>query len=178
MRRVRLFYENGIFLAYYLHFPLEISTNSKLILPMKKILFLLAISLFVFTGLYAQSPVGVWETIDDETGLHKSDVEVFESNGKLYGKILALYNRAPEDDKVCTKCTGDMKNKPLIGLQILKDLEKDGNEWNDGDITDPKNGKTYSCYITLEDQNKLKVRGFIGFSLLGRTQYWYRKGTR
>ena len=65
-------------------------------------------------------------------------------------------------------------NQPIEGLVIVRGLSKDGDEWNDGKILDPKNGKLYKCYITLEEENKLKLRGYIGFSLIGRTEYWNR----
>ena len=64
--------------------------------------------------------------------------------------------------------------RSLVGLQIIKGLKKDGDEFGGGKILDPDNGKLYKCYITLEDVDTLKVRGYIGFSLFGRTQYWYR----
>ena len=70
--------------------------------------------------------------------------------------------------------TGADKDKPIEGLVIMKGLEKDGDEYNGGKILDPKNGKYYKCYITLEEANKLKLRGYIGCSLVGRTEYWYR----
>ena len=79
-----------------------------------------------------------------------------------------------EENKKCTECKGDLKDKPITGMLILKDLKKDVKEWNGGTILDPNNGKVYKCYIVLENDNKLKVRGFIGFSIIGRTQYWYR----
>jgi len=78
-------------------------------------------------------------------------------------------------DGICRTCEAkEFKNKNLIGVVILKDLKKDDDEYNDGEITNPKDGKTYSCYIKLEKPNRLKVRGYIGFSLLGKTQYWER----
>src|SRR5215471_11024198 len=82
---------------------------------------------------------------------------------------------ARDTDPRCTRCDGELKGRPLIGLHILWDLSKDGDEWSGGKILDPDNGKVYKCYIALEhDGKKLKVRGFIGFSLLGRTQHWFR----
>ena len=69
---------------------------------------------------------------------------------------------------------GKYKNKELTGIVILKDLVQKDKNYEDGEITDPENGKTYSCYVKLENTNKLKIRGYIGFSLLGRTEYWYR----
>lgn len=138
-----------------------------------KIKFLL-ISLMALGGfLMAQSPVGKWKTWDDETGQAKSIIEIYKkSDGKYYGKISQILIK-PENNN-CVKCSGSLKNKPLIGLEILTNLEKDGDEYGDGEIVDPKTGKVYSCYIELESANKLKVRGYLGFSLIGRTQYWTR----
>ena len=76
--------------------------------------------------------------------------------------------------RVCDTCEGKNKNKPILGMVILNGLKKDGKEWNDGEILEPKNGKYYKCYITLLNNTKLKIRGYIGISLLGRTEYWYR----
>ncbi len=122
--------------------------------------------------------VGTWKTIDDETGKVKSLVEISEAKGVFTGKIVKLF-RPPEEDQnpKCDKCSGDKKNQPLIGLEILWGLKKDSeNKWNDGEIMDPKKGKTYSCKMELvEEGKKLKVRGFIGFSLLGRTQVWEKQ---
>ena len=123
------------------------------------------------------SPVGRWRTVDDVTGKAKSIVTIWEENGKLYGRVQNLVNPDPKDPNPrCEDCTGDQKNKPVIGLRILWDLQKDGDGWSGGTILDPANGKTYKCELQLEDGGtKLKVRGFIGLSLLGRTQYWQRE---
>ena len=123
------------------------------------------------------SPVGRWTTIDDVTGKVKSIVAIYEENGKVFGKIEEVINADPDNpNHVCLHCEGDLKNKPLVGLRILWDMTKDGDQWSGGRILDPHNGKIYKCTIALEDGGKkLKVRGFIGFSLLGRTQYWNRK---
>lgn len=126
-------------------------------------------------SLAAQSPVGKWKTIDDETEKPKSIVEIYETNGKLHGKVVQLFREPGEDpDPLCDKCSGNKKDKRILGMEILWDLQKDGDEWNGGEIMDPNNGKTYDCYIELESADKLRVRGYLGFSLLGRTQYWYR----
>lgn len=122
----------------------------------------------------AQAQVtGKWKTIDDETGKAKSIVEIYETNGKLYGKITEILNPAKKNSK-CDKCDGADKGKPIEGLVIIKGLTKDGNEWTDGDILDPTKGKLYSCTLKLEGKDKLKVRGYMGVSLLGRTQTWTR----
>jgi uncharacterized protein (DUF2147 family) len=141
---------------------------------MKKIFLLASIlCLAVVTTAQSQSVVGKWKTIDDETGKPKSIVEVYEKSGKIYGKIVDILD-PQKKDKLCTECTGDEKNKPVLGMVIVKGLQKDAEEYNDGSITDPVTGKKYKCFITLEGKDKLKVRGYIGFALMGRTQYWYR----
>ena len=123
------------------------------------------------------SPVGRWKTVDDVTGKETSVVSIWEEKGKLYGRIEKLIDPDPKDpDPRCDRCEGELKSKPLIGLRILWDLKKDDDGWSCGRILDPDSGKVYKCTIAMEhDGRKLKVRGFIGFSLLGRTQYWLRQ---
>lgn len=133
----------------------------------------IALFLFTFGSIQAQGILGKWKTIDDATGVEKSIVEIYEKDSKVYAKILELLE-ADKKGSLCTECRGKNKNKPIEGLLIIDGLKKDGNEWNGGKILDPKTGKEYKCYITLEEANKLKVRGYIGFALIGRTQYWYR----
>jgi uncharacterized protein (DUF2147 family) len=120
------------------------------------------------------SPKGLWKTIDDKTGKAKSFIKIWIKDGKLYGKITKLINPS-EEDPLCDKCEGALHNKPVIGMTIMKGLTQDGDEWNGGRILDPESGKTYKCLIEVQNSGKrLKVRGYIGFSLLGRTQHWYR----
>lgn len=134
-------------------------------------LFLINLSVALIQPPFVQ---GLWITQDDETGKEKSEVLLYEEDGKLYGKIVRLL--LPEDQgKLCEKCKGEDKNKPIAGLVIVKDLSLDKDTWEDGTIMDPKSGKVYDCYLNLEAPNVLKVRGFLGFSLLGRTQTWKRK---
>jgi uncharacterized protein (DUF2147 family) len=123
-----------------------------------------------------QSPVGRWTTIDDETKKPKSVIAIYEENGKLFGKIEKLFQEPNEEpNPVCDKCEGALKNQPILGMVILKDLKKDDDEWTGGTILDPGNGKTYKCKIAVEGGGKkLKVRGYIGLSLIGRTQHWVR----
>lgn len=122
-----------------------------------------------------ETPVGRWKTIDDASKKEKSVVEIWEEGGKLYGKISQLLDTLPNDpNPKCVKCEGEQKDQPMIGMKIMWDLKKDGSEWSGGRILDPENGKTYKVYLALEDGGKkLKVRGYVGFSLLGRTQYWH-----
>lgn len=142
-----------------------------------KSIFLYFIFIFVFSIILkaekADDIIGQWYTENNE-----SLVEIYKNNGKYYGKIIWLKepnrNSKPKLDE---KNPDDkLKERPIIGLNILKDFVFDGsNEWNDGKIYDPKSGKTYSCYIKFEGTDKLKIRGYIGISLLGRTTYWTRK---
>ena len=138
---------------------------------MKKTL-LSFVAMLMCVCVYAQSGdiVGKWTTIDDESGKEKSIVEIFKkSDGKYYGKIHKLLQK-PENEN-CVNCKDDRKNKPLVGLEIIRGLKKDGNEFTGGTITDPKSGKTYKCTITRKG-DQLDVRGYVGFSLIGRTQVW------
>ena len=139
----------------------------------KGIIFSLIICFSVIFNTQGQSVLGKWKTIDDETGQAKSIVEIYEKSGKIYGKIIDIINPAKKKD-LCLKCSGDDKNAPILGLIIIRGLEKDGDEYNGGKILDPLKGEEYKCLIALDGKDKLKVRGFVGFSLLGRTQYWFR----
>lgn len=139
---------------------------------MKKIISF-TILLLATLSIHAQDVTGKWKTIDDESGDAKSVVEIYKEDGKVYGKIVELINARREDPK-CTECPGKDKGKPIKGLVIIRGLEKDGEEYSDGKILDPISGKLYKCYITLEEPDRLKVRGYVGISLLGRTQYWSR----
>ncbi len=122
---------------------------------------------------YSQSIFGQWKTIDDETKQAKSIVKIYEKDGKAYAQIVRLLDESKRAS-LCVECSGKNKNQPIEGLVIINGLEKDGDEWNGGKILDPKTGKKYKCYISLESADKLKVRGYVGFALLGRTQYWQR----
>ncbi len=140
---------------------------------MKKSITILA--LFISMAFYGQNytVIGKWKTIDDETGKAKSIVEVYEKSGKIYGKVVEILEEENKN-RVCENCSGEDKNKPILGMIVIKGLSKVGKEYKKGKILDPKNGKLYQCFITLDGDDKLKVRGFIGISLFGRTQYWYR----
>lgn len=135
-------------------------------------MYTLLLSLFLL--LQTPSVEGTWVNIDDETGQAKSEIELYVEEGKLYGRVLRLL--VPEDQgKKCVNCKGSDKNKPIEGLLIVRGLSRDDAAWTDGKIMDPANGKSYDCTIRLEDPNTLNVRGFLGFSFLGRTQVWKRK---
>lgn len=136
-------------------------------------LFFLCLALFVVAPVFAQDAndiVGKWKTIDDNTKEAMSVVEIYKgSDGKYYGKIVELL--AKTDHDTCIKCKGNLKNKPLVGLQIINGMKKTGNEFKEGSIIDPASGKEYKCNIR-RDGDKLRVRGFIGFAAIGKTQVW------
>lgn len=138
-----------------------------------KNIFLFIFALLITSAFAQKSVLGKWKSIDDETGKALGIVEIYEEEGKIQGKIIEILN--PKDkNKACEKCPGEDKDKPILGLTVIRELVKNGNEYNGGHILDPKHGKVYKCYINLESEDKLKVRGYVGISLFGRTQYWHR----
>ena len=128
--------------------------------------------LLMTSTVFAQSPVGVWKTIDDETQEAKSHVEIYEVGGKLHAKVVKLLKDA--STTVCENCSGAKKDQPIEGMEILTGLSKYKDYWSYGKILDPANGKTYKCSAWLEGDDKLKLRGYIGISALGRNQVWHR----
>ncbi|WP_163401340.1 DUF2147 domain-containing protein [Flavobacterium fluviatile] len=140
---------------------------------MKNCILAIGVFFLMLNTIQAQSVVGKWKTIDDETGEAKSIVEIYEKSGKIYGKVVDIL-RADRKKDVCSKCEGAEKNKPILGMVIINGLKKDGAEYNGGTILDPTSGKKYKCYITLDSADKLKLRGYVGISIVGRTQYWIR----
>jgi len=120
------------------------------------------------------SPVGRWKTVDDVTGKVKSIVAIREVKGELDGTIETLFN-PPVPHPTCNLCSGALKDRPLMGLQILWGFTQDGNQWSGGRVLDPESGKIYHATLVLEDGGKqLRLRGYIGVPLLGRTEHWLR----
>ena len=121
------------------------------------------------------SPVGRWRTFDDRTGAVHGLVELTEAKGELQGRILKSYDPL-KPNPTCDLCEGERKGKPVLGMVFLWGLAPRNGEWTGGHILDPDNGKVYKARLSLlEGGRKLKVRGFIGISLLGRTQVWVRE---
>ncbi len=147
---------------------------------MKAMKFMLAILMVMLAGgalADTSSPAGVWRTIDDKTKKERSIIRITEVNGEFQGVVEQLFDQ-PDDDPahLCKECRDERKDKPIIGMTILWGLKKDGDNWSGGEILDPKNGKIYRAKMSLsEDGKSLKVRGFIGISLIGRTQTWWRE---
>lgn len=119
----------------------------------------------------AQDIVGRWVTIDDNTGKQRSVVEISVKDGKASGRIVEIFD-ATKRDKTCEVCTDDRKGKKVLGMEIIRGMVKDKDEWKGGTIMDPDNGKIYDCKLWLEN-GTLKVRGYIAFFF--RTQTWIRQ---
>jgi uncharacterized protein (DUF2147 family) len=123
------------------------------------------------------SPAGLWKTIDDRSGQAKGLIRIREIAGKFEGKIDKIFPK-PGDDPAprCEKCEGSLHNQPVLGLTFLWGFTKQGDEYQGGEILDPESGKIYRAKMKLvEGGKKLEVRGFIGFSLFGRSQTWLRE---
>ena len=133
------------------------------------VLFVLLTSL----ALNAQSAVGTWITVDDNSGEDRSHIEVYEKSGKLYGKIAKTLD--PSAETHCETCTGDRANAPYIGMEIISAAEPDGEKEWEGKIYDPEGDTTYKLVMWIEeDPNVLYVRG-KHWTGLYRTQTWKRK---
>ncbi len=119
--------------------------------------------------------VGKWKTIDDEDGSAKSIVHIFKAtNGKYYGKVEKLFKNA---DSLCTECEGVDKDKPKLGLTVIKNMTEKNGTLTGGTILDPNNGKVYKCNISFEaKENHLKVRGSLDkMGIIGRSQTWVKE---
>jgi uncharacterized protein (DUF2147 family) len=124
----------------------------------------------------APSPEGYWKTIDDKTGEAKSIVRIAAGGDTLGGVIEKLFRKPGEiQDPVCKACSGERKEKRIIGMTILWGLRRSGEGWDGGSVLDPANGKIYRCKLALSrDGQSLTVRGYLGISLIGRSQTWQR----
>jgi len=137
-----------------------------------------ALSLGLFAALaHAQvTPAGLWKTIDDETRKEKSLIRITDSSGVFSGRLEKLLDAADKPDPVCDKCSDERKDKPIVGMQLIRHVkhsESNPDRWDGGEILDPNNGKTYKVRLTpLDGGKKLEVRGFIG--PFYRNQIWVR----
>ena len=123
------------------------------------------------------TPVGRWFTIDEKTGAQTGVIEITQAGDVLNGRIIRVMPKPGDPaNPVCKKCDGPEKDQPMLGMVILKGFKRDGDEWDGGTILDPRSGSVYSSELRLDDGGrKLLVRGYIGISLLGRTQTWLRE---
>jgi uncharacterized protein (DUF2147 family) len=121
------------------------------------------------------SPVGLWKTIDDKTHQARGTIRVYEENGEWFGRIESTFNPA-EQNELCNKCSGPRKDHPVIGMVVMRGLTRHGSEYSGGEILDPETGFVYRCRLTISsDGNRLLVRGYVGISILGRSQTWLRE---
>ncbi|HTX06715.1 MAG TPA: DUF2147 domain-containing protein [Steroidobacteraceae bacterium] len=150
---------------------------------MRKLATLIALSLLTLAAPLAAagadaalaSPVGLWQPLD-ASGKPEGLIRIFEAGGLYYGEIEPS---SPDDDRNarCTRCTGKRHDQPIIGLVIMRHLKPENGEYVDGDILDPNTGHVYGCTLRLTDGGRrLLMRGFLGISLLGRSQIWRRVG--
>jgi len=141
---------------------------------MKHLSMLLLLVAFAMTG-SAQNKDAILGKWVNSTG--EAHLEITKRSEKFFGKIVWL--KDPKDEKGNLKTdyknpTASLRSKPIVGLEILKNFVYEDGKWTDGNIYDPKSGKLYSCNMTLKDNGDLSMRGYIGVSLLGRTEVWKR----
>lgn len=139
---------------------------------MKELSLFIVFLAFCCTPVQAQSVIGKWKNTNEE-GKVNSIIQIYEKDDKIYGRVDKIM-KEEDRDRVCTKCDGDLKNEPVQGMELMKGLEKEGDEYVGGSIVDPKTGKKYRCKIWLEEDNPdvLKVRGYI--ALFYKTKEWRR----
>ncbi len=129
-----------------------------------------AIAILFSCASIAQDIAGRWTTVDDNSGAERSIVEITVAGGKATGRIIDLDDKTKLEHR-CEVCKDDRKGKRIIGLEIIRNMVRDGEEWSGGTILDPENGNIYPCKMWLQE-GKLKVRGYVGFFF--RTQEWIR----
>lgn len=143
--------------------------------------FLAAAAAMLFCGSLCaathDTPTGVWQQVSKNSGKPHALIHITQDHDVYQGKIIKLLNRSAEDiakrgeHPRCTQCTGPQKDASWVGLTVLWDLKRDGDRWSDGHVLDPTNGKIYKAHMSLEDSGeKLRIRGYVGLSLFGRTE--------
>ncbi len=142
---------------------------------MKQLVTAVLVSMLFGVGTLAagDAVTGTWKTVDDKTGKVMSEVELYEQGGKLFGKITGLTeaNDKQGKPKICIQCTGADKDRPIIGLVIIKNLSLSEDRYKGGTIMDPEDGKVYKGEVWVQD-GKLKVRGYLG--IFYKTQTWLK----
>jgi uncharacterized protein (DUF2147 family) len=119
-----------------------------------------------------QSAIGHWQIVDSD-GTPGGQAEIYVENGKLFGRVTQVRpGRTPQD--LCDKCSGEYKNQLILGMVIMRNFHPDGEDWVGGTVVDPENGWVYKGKIWSEGNDKVHLRGYIGISLLGRTEVWTR----
>jgi uncharacterized protein (DUF2147 family) len=137
----------------------------------------LAIGFSALSATAQMTPAGLWKTISDKDGTPQSEVRIVDNGGVLIATLVKVYRPTFKGDEVCGECKDDRKDKPIIGLELMRGLKKtEGKDvWEGGTIVDPDSGTLYKSKVTpIDGGAKLEMRGFVGFALLGRTQTWIR----
>ena len=144
---------------------------------MRAVLLTVLATLCAASAAQETTPAGLWKTFSDRTGEPDGLVRIVVVNGEFEGTVVKVFSPpAPDPNPRCEECGGELKDKPVVGLKILRGLRRDGDGYSGGEILDPDNGKVYRCTLQmLEGGRKLKVRGFIGIPLFGRTEVWARQ---
>ncbi|MBO0322465.1 DUF2147 domain-containing protein [Muricauda sp. CAU 1633] len=135
---------------------------------------ILPLFFLVFQAVSGQTVFGKWRTVDDRSGIAKAIVHIYNENGLLQAKIVQVLEKGKED-AICTKCDDEFKNKPILGMHIFQDLEKNHkDEYKGNKMLDPEHGMKFrgKLWLDPDNDNQLKVRGYLAF--LYRTQTWYR----
>jgi len=149
-------------------------------MTMRSVLAALAALALTTASAWAQmTPLGTWQSVDDETGAPKAQIVISEEGGVLNGRIEKLLRDGADPNQVCDRCTDDRKDQPVVGMEIIRDVPKDPQAnagqpvWKGGRILDPEKGSTYALRLTpVDGGQKLEVRGSLG--PFGRTQTWLR----
>ena len=143
-------------------------------------LFLACFSILGANGVAAQqgqpTVLGLWQQVDPATGKSESWFLFFENNGVYEGAIAKMFIKPGDDpNPICTRCQGEQKNSPMLGLTIVKQMHRNGLKYENGTILDPRDGNVYNALMELSpDGQKLTVRGYLGIALFGQNQIWYR----
>ncbi len=139
---------------------------------LNKFLYLICFLLCQLT--WSQTVFGKWKTVDDRNGITKAIIEVYKEDGLMHAKVVEILEQGKEDAR-CTKCKGELKDKPILGMKIMDDFKKNGKGIYKGDrLFDPEQAMTFKGRVWLDEENedRLKVRGYLAF--LYRTQTWHR----
>ena len=143
---------------------------------MKRSLLAILFVAFSASALAQMSPAGLWKTIDDDTQKEKSLVRIKDVNGVFTGSLERLLDPTHKNSDVCDKCTDERKDKPVLGMTIIRNIKASADDkgiWDGGDVLDPNNGKVYRARLKpVAGGKKLEMRGYIG--PFYRTQVWLR----
>ena len=137
-----------------------------------KVLGIIGCMTVMMTSQVTGQVTGMWKITDEHSRVEKSIVEIYEKDNMYRGRVVSILPTSKRTH--CDACEGELKGKPLVGMDIMYDLKKTEHGGEEGTILNPANGNTYSCYIELVEPNKLKLRGYLGWPAFGKTMYYNR----